>query len=67
MGGVILMFAVAALCAVLAVVWFLKPARSEASVYRHRIGATMLMGGAMVLTVFAIALLTWSRQAAMGQ
>lgn len=67
MGGIYLMFGVAAVCAILAVVWFLKPTRSEASVYRHRIGATMLMGGAMVLTGFAFALLSWSRQAAMGQ
>lgn len=64
MGGAYLMFGVAALCAVLGVVWFLKPAKSDASVYRHRIGATMLIGAAMILTGYAIALVSWSRASA---
>ena len=64
MGDVYLMFGVAALCAVGGGVWLLKPSKSDASVYRHRIGGTMLIGAAMVLTGFAVALLTWSRQAA---
>ena len=62
MGGAYLMFAVAAVCAIGGVVWFLKPTKSDASVYRHRIGATMLIGAAMILTGYAIALVTWSRQ-----
>jgi len=45
----LLMALVALLCAGGALTFFLKPTRSEASVYRHRIAATMLAAAALIL------------------
>ena len=59
MSSPLLMALVATLCAVGALVLFLRPTPSEASVYRHRIAATMLAGAAMTLAGFAWALHSW--------
>jgi hypothetical protein len=50
---------VALLCAGGAVTLFLRPAPSEASIYRHRIAATMLTAGAIILAAFAWTLHSW--------
>jgi hypothetical protein len=49
----LIMALVALACAVGAAILYLRPAPSEASVYRHRIAATMLAAGAILLAGFA--------------
>ena len=59
MSAPLLMALVAALCGLGALVLFLRATPSEASVYRHRIAATMLATGALTLAGFAWALHSW--------
>ncbi len=56
----LLMALVALLCAGGAAALFVRATPSEASVYRHRIAATMLAAGALILAGFAWALYSWS-------
>ena len=55
----LIMGTVALICAGGAAFLFLRPAPSEASVYRHRIAATMLVAGALILAGFALTLHSW--------
>jgi hypothetical protein len=55
----LIMALVALVCAAGAVTLFLRPAPSEASIYRHRITATMLAAGAIILAAFAWTLHHW--------
>ncbi len=55
----LLMALVALLCGGGAAILYLRPARSEASIYRHRIGATMLAAAAIILAAFAWTLHGW--------
>jgi hypothetical protein len=55
----LLMAIVALICAGGAVTLVLRPAPNEASVYRHRIAATMLAAAAIILTAYAWTLHSW--------
>jgi len=55
----LIMALVALVCAAGAVTLFLRPAPSEASIYRHRIAATMMAAGAIILAAFAWTLHHW--------
>lgn len=55
----LIMALVALICAGGAMFLFLRPAPSEASIYRHRIAATMLAAGAIILAAFAWTLHRW--------
>ena len=55
----LLMALVALLCAAGAVTFYLRPAPNDASIYRHRIAATMLAAGALILAGFAWTLHSW--------
>jgi hypothetical protein len=55
----LVMALVATLCAIGAGLLVARPTRSEAAVYRHRIAATMLGAGALILFGFAWALHSW--------
>jgi hypothetical protein len=55
----LIMMLVALVCAGGAVTFFLRPAKSDASIYRHRIAATMLAAGAIILAAFAWTLHSW--------
>ena len=55
----LIMALVALLCAGGAVTLLLRPSQSEASIYRHRIAATMLAAGALILAGFAWTLHSW--------
>ncbi len=55
----LLMALVAVLCAGGAALFFLRPAPSDASIYRHRIAATMLAAGAIILAAYAWTLHNW--------
>jgi hypothetical protein len=55
----LIMALVALVCAAGAVTLFLRPAPSKASIYRHRITATMLAAGAIILAAFAWTLHHW--------
>lgn len=60
MTAAIIMFAVALVCGSIAFWLFARTARTDASVYRNRIGATMLGAGAIILVAYAAALWSWS-------
>jgi hypothetical protein len=55
----LIMALVALACASGAAVFMLRPAKSEASIYRHRIAATMLTAGAIILAAYAWTLHRW--------
>ena len=55
----VIMALVALACAIGAAIFFLRPAPNEASIYRHRIAATMLAAGAIILAGFAWTLHSW--------
>ncbi len=55
----LIMMLVALACAIGAVTFFLRAAPNEASIYRHRIAATMLAAGAIILAGFAWMLHRW--------
>ena len=55
----LIMALVALLCAGGAVLLYLRPAPSDAAIYRHRIAATMLAAGAIILAGFAWTLHRW--------
>ena len=55
----LVMAAVALVCAGGAAILFVRPAKSEASIYRHRIAATMLAAGAIILAACAWTLHSW--------
>jgi len=55
----LLMALVALLCATGVIVLVLRQTTTEASVYRHRIAATMLAAAAIILTAYAWALHSW--------
>ena len=59
MSAALLMAFVALLCAGGSFAVWRRATRSEASVYRNRIAATMLGAGALILTGYAIALVYW--------
>jgi hypothetical protein len=56
MSASLIMASVALLCTIGALFLFLRPAQSEAAVYRHRIAATMLASAALALAGSAWAL-----------
>ena len=56
MSAPLIMVGVALVCALGAAFLFLRPTRSEAAVYRHRIAATMLAAAALTLVGSAWAL-----------
>jgi hypothetical protein len=55
----LIMALVALLCAGGAVTLFLRRTPSEASIYRHRIAATMLAAAAIILAAYAWTLHSW--------
>jgi hypothetical protein len=55
----LIMALVALICAGGATFLVLRPAPSEASIYRHRIAATMLAAGAIILAAYAWTLHSW--------
>ncbi len=55
----LIMALVALICAGGAAFLVLRPAPSEASIYRHRIAATMLAAGAIILAAYAWTLHRW--------
>ncbi len=55
----LLMAFVALICATGAATLAMRPAPTEAAVYRHRIAATMLAAAAIILTAYAWALHSW--------
>jgi hypothetical protein len=55
----LIMAIIALVCAGGAMTLFLRPAPSEASVYRHRIAATMLAAAAIILMAYAWTLHRW--------
>lgn len=59
MSAPVLMALVALLCGVGAYLFFARATRSEASVYRNRIAATMLAAAAIILIAYAYALHSW--------
>ena len=59
MNAALLMAIVALLCGGGAFVLFMRATRSDASVYRNRIAATMLAGAGLILLAYAYALHSW--------
>jgi hypothetical protein len=55
----LIMALVALICAGGATFLALRSAPSEASIYRHRIAATMLAAGAIILAAYAWTLHSW--------
>ena len=55
----LIMALVALICAGGATFLARRPAPSEASIYRHRIAATMLAAGAIILAAYAWTLHSW--------
>jgi hypothetical protein len=58
----LLMALVALICATGAMWLARRPAPTEASIYRHRIAATMLAAAAIILMAYAWALHSWAAQ-----
>ena len=58
--GPIIMYAVAALAGAGGIAVLFAPGKSEGATYAKRIGATMLLALALILAVFATALVSWS-------
>jgi multisubunit Na+/H+ antiporter MnhG subunit len=61
--GALIMAGVAMLCTAAAIALFRRPTPTDASVYRNRIAATMLLAAGIMLAVYARTLHHWDAAA----